>query len=55
MILENPALMTPDERLQAIAALLLFGLERYAQNGGFVSPTPEAQPATRKEAANDLH
>lgn len=54
MILENPALMTLDERLQAIAALLTLGLERYTQNGGFVPPTKETQPATRKEADDDL-
>lgn len=52
---EDPSLMLPDERLQSIAALLVLGLERFKQNGGVVSTTPEPKPTKRKEAANDLH
>ena len=52
---EDPSLMLPDERLRAVAALLVRGLERFKQNGGAVATTPEPKPAKRKEAANDLY
>jgi hypothetical protein len=52
---DDPSLMLPEERLRAIAALLLLGLERFKQNGGTAQQlqTP-TQSSKRKEAADDL-
>jgi hypothetical protein len=49
--LDYPSLMSPEERLRAIAALLVRGLERFKENGG----TVETKRAKRKEAIDDLH
>ncbi len=51
IFLDDPALLSPEERLRAIAALLLRGLQRHKENGGMVA-TNHAQ---QKEDADDLH
>ena len=49
--LDDSALLSPEERLRAIAALLLRGLQRFKENGG----TAQSSQAKRKEVVNDLH
>ena len=43
--------MSSEERLHAIAALLVRGLQRFKENGG----TIVTERAKRKEAIDDLH
>ncbi|XHR30373.1 MAG: hypothetical protein ACFUZC_07390 [Chthoniobacteraceae bacterium] len=50
-LFDDPELLSPEERLRAIASLLLRGLQRFKENGG----TPAPAESARKEVADDLH
>ena len=48
-LFDDPELLSPEERLRAVASLLLRGIQRFKENGGALAPSQ------RKEAADDLH
>ena len=55
---DDPFLMSPEQRLRAIAALLALGFQRFKAKGGSAPPLlpePSTKPSLRKETAHDCH
>jgi len=56
---DDPSLMSPEQRLRAIAALLVHGFQRFKAKGAGSMPSPPPRSplaaSQPKDAAHDCH